>query len=190
MSVFLRHIIGFISLNTGLLISQVQKELDLFGFRPNLTRRNSDCRWYADENNVQHAYTLHEQIAIDVAVNHRALPHIHFFSVLGLQALQFLNYAAGYNFYMAEYLLAASAYGKDSQRLILDALNYFNGHIGSWIGGAPAEGYPLILLVSGSSLQLVPSFDSFVFLTLEHSPRYFPSSLRCRTTSRRHALMC
>jgi len=135
---------------------QVQQELHAFGFRPNLTRRNNDARWYAvDESNGQkRPYLLREGIAIDVAINHSALARIHFFTEIGLQALFFLNFASSNSKCVAEYLLAVSAYGRDSRRVMFEALDYLHNHIGNWVGGS-SDGYPLIIMIF-SILTAIP----------------------------------
>jgi len=124
---------------------QVQQELCVFGFRPNLTRRHSDCRWYAVDDGQQRPYSVRESIAIDIAVNRANLSNIHFFTELGLQALYFLNFAHNSK-NVAEYFLAVSSCGKDSRRLMFESLDYLHNHIGNWHGGT-SDGYPLIIMI-------------------------------------------
>jgi hypothetical protein len=157
----------------SLLYSQVQKELHAFGFRPDLTRRHDNCRWHIDETNGQkRPCSLRECIANDVVMNRSRLSKIHNFTELGLQALYFLNYAQAQNSNgVVEYLLAASAIGRDSRRLIFESLQYLCDHLRNWSGGTAADGYPLIImvglnLVSGvkknlACLSLNYSFFSF-----------------------------
>jgi ubiquitin carboxyl-terminal hydrolase 9/24 len=128
---------------------QVQKELHAFGFRPDLTRRHDNCRWHIDETNGQkRPCSLRECIANDVVMNRTRLSKIHHFTELGLQALYFLNYAqAQNNNGVVEYLLAASAIGRDSRRLIFESLQYLCDHLRNWSGGTAADGYPLIIMI-------------------------------------------
>mmetsp|Transcript_11016 Transcript_11016/g.20544 ORF Transcript_11016/g.20544 Transcript_11016/m.20544 type:complete len:365 (-) Transcript_11016:2089-3183(-) len=93
-------------------------------------------------------------MAIDVAMNHASLSRIHFFSELGLQALIFLNFASTNSNCVAEYLLAVSAYGKDTRRLMFESLDYLHNHIGNWVGGS-TDGYPLIIMIFGM-LSAIP----------------------------------
>lgn len=133
---------------------QVQSELYAFGFRPNLSRRHNDCRWYAsDENN--HPYCLREQIAMDLDRNHTALSQINYFTEIGLQNLNFLNFASSNGKCMAEYLLAASAYGKDTQKVMFESLDHLHGQIGSWVGGSSDGHAPLIIMIF-SILTAIP----------------------------------
>lgn len=134
---------------------KVQKELHAFGFRPDLTRRHEDCRWNVDETNGELSpCSLRECIANDLVANRTCLSKIHDFTELGLQALYFLNFAqAQNNNGVVEYILAASAIGRDSRRLIFESLNYLYDHLPNWSGTSAAEGYPLIIMVS---LNLIP----------------------------------
>ena len=81
-------------------------------------------------------------------MNRSRLSKIHNFTELGLQAQYFLNFAQTQNSNgVVEYLLAASAIGRDSRRLIFESLNYLFDHLGNWSGGSAADGYPLIIMV-------------------------------------------
>lgn len=55
---------------------------------------------------------------------------------------------------MSDYLLAVSACGKDSQKLMFESLDYLHSHIGNW-GGGSSEGYPLIIMIF-SMLTAIP----------------------------------
>ncbi|KAL7554446.1 hypothetical protein ACHAWF_017892 [Thalassiosira exigua] len=79
-------------------------------------------------------------------MNQSKMSRIHHFTELGMQALFFLNLAINNCKSVGEYLLAASAFGKDSRKIMIEALEYLNQHIGSWVQGSN-DGSNVILMV-------------------------------------------
>ena len=91
-------------------------------------------------------YNSRESVAIDVAMNQSGLTRIHGFAGLALNSLYFINVALQAGERVAEYLVAAIAYGKDCRSLILETLGHLSRRIGNHWNSENA--YPLILLVS------------------------------------------
>ena len=120
----------------------------MFGFRPDLTRRSEDCRWYLDESSGhQRPCSARESIAIEIVMNRTCLSRFTILTEMGLHSLTFLSYANGING-AVEYLLAAASCGRKAQTLIFESLEYLHGHIANW--GNNSDGLPLILMVRQS----------------------------------------
>lgn len=109
----------------------MRNELHMFGFRPNLTRRPENTRWYVDETGRWN-YTDTESIANDVAIHYPAVSKLTKVPELNLFTLHFLSLASSTSTPLAEYLLSAVAYGKDTTRLMQEALKQFHQNAGNW----------------------------------------------------------
>ena len=136
---------------------QVLHELYVFGFRPNLTRRHEDSRSYIFDEGTgrRHTYTSRESVAIDVGMNSSSLTAIHGFAGIALNSLYFISLAMQAGERVAEYLVAAIAYGKDSRSLIMETLGYLYRRAGNHWNSESV--HPLILMVSyAKSVFLVP----------------------------------
>jgi hypothetical protein len=140
---------------------QVQQEIYAFGFRPNLTRRHHNSRWYHinNENGTtsQRLYNTREGIAIDVYMNRASLSRIGFFTELGLQHNGFYNIAANASKHVGEHLLAAyvcEGGGHDTRRFLMHALENLHSHIHNWAGSGGSDGYAMTMNVSVMTTQL------------------------------------
>jgi ubiquitin carboxyl-terminal hydrolase 9/24 len=103
----------------------------MFGFRPNLTRRPDATRWNID-NDGKRPYQPVESIAHDVALNHTESTTFNKLFEWGIFSLHFLHLACITSEPVAEYLLAASAYHKDTTRLMAETLKTFHQVLGNW----------------------------------------------------------
>ncbi len=125
----------------------MQKELHALGFRPDLTRRSDDCRWYRDERSGRdRPCSTRESIANEIVMSRTSLSQFSILTEIGLQSLHFLNYANGING-AVEYLLSAASCGRKSQTLIFDSLEYLHRHIGNWGGANNSDVLALIVTV-------------------------------------------
>ena len=96
----------------------------MFGFRPDLTRRSDDCRWYVDESGQKRPCSARESIANEIVMNRTSLSRFPALTEIGLHTLHFMNYACGCGINGAvEYLLAAAACGRKSQAIYMNLLN-------------------------------------------------------------------
>jgi ubiquitin carboxyl-terminal hydrolase 9/24 len=141
----------FVQLDFASSLKKVQKELHAFGFRPDLTRRSDDCRWYVDESGQKRPCSARESIANEIVMNRTSLSRFPALTEIGLHTLHFMNYACGCGINGAvEYLLAAAACGRKSQAMIYECLDYLHRHIGNWGGGNNSDAYSLIITVCQS----------------------------------------
>ena len=113
---------------------QVRQELHVFGFRPNLSRRPDESRWYIhdESNGKKRPYQVVESVVNDVVINRLQLLKTGQIYEMGLFSYPFLNLAYNTSKQLAEYLLAASAYRKDTTRLMLETLKIFHNNVGNW----------------------------------------------------------
>mmetsp|Transcript_24463 Transcript_24463/g.35514 ORF Transcript_24463/g.35514 Transcript_24463/m.35514 type:complete len:1442 (+) Transcript_24463:501-4826(+) len=118
---------------------QVHSDLHTFGFRPDLSRREEETRLCVTGNQSErrtHAYQSAESVALDVALQFKngRLATLGRLADIGL--LSFHLYLMAYSACepLAEYLLAASAFGKDTGRLLVDSLKALSRAHSGWGG--------------------------------------------------------
>lgn len=147
----------------------------MFGFRPDLTRRSDDCRWYVDESGQKRPCSARESIANEIVMNRTSLSRFPALTEIGLHTLHFMNYACGCGINGAvEYLLAAAACGRKSQAIIHESLEYLHRHIGNWGGGNNSDAYSLIITVCQSFYQrlIVPDVSFNMMSSLNFCPGF------------------
>lgn len=106
---------------------QVFSDLNAFGFRPDLTRRADTDRFYAARD-VQRTYQSSESIALDVTSTQKDKKVVRLgkLTEIGLLSFGLYSFAYSVNEVLSEYILASFSHGRDTTKVIVDALKNFN----------------------------------------------------------------
>eukprot|EP00980_Cylindrotheca_fusiformis_P010326 scaffold2299_cov131-Cylindrotheca_fusiformis.AAC.13 len=129
---------------------RVRLDLHTFGFRPDLSRRSVESRLFVVQGHEQRR-TSAESAAIDCASTLKGnIPNLGRLADLGL--ISFALYSSAYSASepLAENLLAAAAYGRDSNLLVIDTLKAIYTAPTGWVGNETLSAAIMVLRVVAS----------------------------------------
>mmetsp|Transcript_32541 Transcript_32541/g.66280 ORF Transcript_32541/g.66280 Transcript_32541/m.66280 type:complete len:2909 (-) Transcript_32541:130-8856(-) len=110
---------------------EVREHFHVLGYRPNLTRLSDEARFYSDESGEKHHNYPIEAIAIEVARYRSALPLLETTELLF--NLNFAHHIIHSSPNPVAYtLLVAFAFGRDTRRIIHDALKLYQDNRQHW----------------------------------------------------------
>lgn len=113
----------------------MRSDLHTFGFRPDLTRRSREARISDSGEREQHLQSA-ESVAVDVTnmLKHRGRAKIGRLAELGLES--FFLFASAYSASepLAQYILSAAAYERDTAHLVIGTLKALYRAPTGWAG--------------------------------------------------------
>jgi ubiquitin carboxyl-terminal hydrolase 9/24 len=118
--------------------AQVRADLHTFGFRQDLTRRPEETRWYTPtgHSSRQHLLQAVESVALDIDLLRKGKqqPNPGAYAEHGLLCFHLHSLAYSACEPLAEYLLATAAHGRETNRLLTEALKTLSRAPTGWAG--------------------------------------------------------